>query len=200
MSTSNCITLHLTRKLETRIDSIDSELAQHKWYASDNKYGYHYAVRAISIGAGGQVMSLELQPISFSEACQFIDENHSHHKPPQGWKFGIAVNDGEKIVGVVTVGRPVARHLDDSWTLEVTRCCTDGTKNVASMLYGAAARAAKALGYKRLITYTLKEEHGTSLKAAGWTALYDTRPQSWDRPNRKRIDKHPTGQKTLWEA
>lgn len=145
-------------------------------------------------------MNLELQPINFDEACEFIARHHSHHLPPVGWKFGVAVNDGEKIVGVVMVGRPVARHLDDGWTLEVTRCCTDSTKNAASMLYGAAARAAKALGYKRLITYTLKEERGTSLVAAGWKALYDTRAEGWNRPNRHRIDKHPTGQKTLWEA
>lgn len=146
-------------------------------------------------------MSLQLQPITFKEASEFIRLHHRHHLPPQGHKFSIAVNNGEKVVGVVTVGRPVARHLDDGWTLEVTRCCTDGTKNAASMLYGAAARAAKALGYKRLITYTLKREPGTSLKAAGWIALYDTRKEkSWDTPSRPRVDKHPTGQKTLWEA
>jgi hypothetical protein len=95
---------------------------------------------------------LELQPIDFDEACKFVAEHHRHHLPPQGWKFGIAVNDGEKVVGVITVGRPVARMLDDGWTLEVTRCCTDGTRNAPSMLYGAASRAAFALGYKRLIT------------------------------------------------
>lgn len=143
---------------------------------------------------------LELQPINFDEACTFIESHHRHHPKPQGWKFGIAVNDGEKVVGVITVGRPVARMLDDGWTLEVTRCCTDGTKNAASMLYGAAARAARAMGYKRLITYTLKEEAGTSLRAAGWKSLYDTRGEGWARPNRLRIDKHPIGQKTLWEA
>lgn len=146
-------------------------------------------------------MSLALQPINFDEACAFIEAHHRHHPPPQGWKFGIAVNDGEKVVGVVTVGRPVARRLDDGWTLEVTRCCTDGTKNAASMLYGASARAARALGYTRLITYTLKEEAGTSLVAAGWKALYDThKNKSWNVPSRPRVDKHPTGQKTLWEA
>lgn len=143
---------------------------------------------------------LELQPITYEEACEFIRLHHSHHLPPQGWKFGVAVNDGEKVVGVATVGRPVARRLQDGWTLEVTRCCTDGTKNVASMLYGACNRAAKALGYKRLITYTLKDETGTSLVAAGWKALYDTRKQSWNMPSRPRVDKHPVEQKTLWEA
>ena len=141
-----------------------------------------------------------VQPIDFDEACQFVRQHHRHHLPPQGWKFGIAVNDGVHVVGVVTVGRPVARMLDDGVTLEVTRCCTDGTKNVASMLYGAARRATFALGYKRLITYTLATEPGTSLKAAGWRNIGSAGGGSWSREDRKRIDKAPTGQKTLWEA
>jgi hypothetical protein len=145
-------------------------------------------------------MTLELQPITYEEACEFIRLHHRHHLPPQGWKFGIAVNDGAKVVGVITVGRPVARMLDNGWTLEVTRCCTDGTRNAASMLYGAAWRAAKAMGYRRLITYTLVEEPGTSLKAAGWKAIGEIRGHSWNMPGRPRVDKHPTGQKTLWEA
>ena len=145
-------------------------------------------------------MSLNLQPVTYPEACTFITKYHRHHLPPQGWKFGIAVNDGERVVGVVTVGRPVARGLDNGYTLEVTRCCTDGTSNAASMLYGAAWRASKALGYRRLVTYTLAEEEGTSVKAAGWTALYETSGGSWSCDSRPRVDKHPTGQKTLWEA
>jgi hypothetical protein len=145
-------------------------------------------------------VKLSLQPITYAEACAFIAEHHRHHLPPQGWKFGVAVNDGEKVVGVVTVGRPVARGLDNGLTLEVTRCCTDGTKNAGSMLYGAAWRACKALGYQRLVTYTLAEESGTTLKAVGWKALYQTEGGSWDCASRPRVDTHPTGQKTLWDA
>lgn len=145
-------------------------------------------------------MNLQLQPITYPEACEFIRKYHSHHLPPQGWKFGIAVGDGEAVHGVITVGRPVARNLDNGWTLEVTRCCTDGTKHAASMLYGAAWRAAKALGYRRMITYTLKEERGTSLVAAGWKSLYETSGGSWSCESRPRVDKHPLGQKVLWEA
>lgn len=145
-------------------------------------------------------MTIELQPVTYKEACDFVAKYHRHHLPPQGWKFGIGVNDGEKLVGVVTIGRPVSRHLDDGKTLEVTRCCTDGTKNVASMLYGAAWRAVKAMGYKRLITYTLAEEKGTSLVAAGYKELYKTKGGSWSVPSRPRIDKHPIGIKTLWEV
>lgn len=143
---------------------------------------------------------LALQPITYTEACVFVQQHHRHHLPPQGWKFGVAVNDGSRIVGVVTVGRPVARGFDDGWTLEVTRCCTDGTRNAASMLYGAAWRAAKALGYRRLVTYTLASERGASLLAAGYRALYQTKGGSWDCPSRPRVDLHPTKQKTLWEA
>jgi len=145
-------------------------------------------------------ITLELQPITFAEACSFIDSLHRHHKPPQGWKFGIAVNDTEKIVGVITVGRPVSRHLDNGWTLEVTRCCTDGTPNACSKLYSAAWRAARAMGYKRLITYTLANELGSSLKASGWKLIGETGGGSWSRQDRPRVDTHPTGQKTLWEA
>ena len=143
---------------------------------------------------------LDLQPITYQEACQFIDEHHRHHLPPQGWKFGIAVNDGSKVVGVVTVGRPVARMLDDGWTLEVTRCATDGTRNACSKLYGAAKRATFALGYKRLITYTLQTEPGSSLLASNWKCLGEAGGGTWNRKRRPRVDKAPTVQKTLWEA
>ena len=148
---------------------------------------------------------MELQPITYKEACEFIRLHHSHHLPPQGWKFGIAVNapglDGERaIVGVVTVGRPVARAFDDGWTLEVTRCCSDGTKNAASMLYGAARRATFALGFKRLVTYTLQKERGTSLVAAGYRRLGVAGGGSWSCKSRPRVDRHPLGQKLLWTA
>ena len=143
---------------------------------------------------------LALQPITFREAAYFVTTYHRHHIAPVGWKFGVAVNDGDHIVGVVMIGRPVARSLDNSWTLEVTRCCTDGTKNASSMLYGAAWRATKALGYRRLITYTLASESGVTLLASGWKALYTTPGGSWNCPSRPRIDKHPLGQRTLWEA
>ena len=146
------------------------------------------------------MVKLDLQPITYKEACRFIETWHRHHLPPQGWKFGIAVNDGSNVVGVITVGRPVARMLDDGWTLEVTRCCTDGTRNAASKLYGAAQRASFALGYKRLITYTLESEPGTSLLAANWKCIGEAGGGSWNCKSRPRVDTHPTEQKTLWEA
>jgi hypothetical protein len=115
---------------------------------------------------------LELVPISFSEACEFVKLNHRHHRPPIGHKFSIAVVDREngtaRIHGVVIVGRPVSRMLDNGLTLEVLRLCTDGKKNACSILYASAWRAARALGYKKLITYILSSENGSSLKASGW--------------------------------
>lgn len=114
---------------------------------------------------------LELRPIDLNGARQFVGENHRHNKPPNGHKFSIACYDGDRLCGVAMVGRPVARLLDDGLTVEVTRNCTDGTYNACSMLYGACCRAAKALGYKKIITYTLESEPGTSLKASGWTLV-----------------------------
>jgi hypothetical protein len=118
-----------------------------------------------------------------------------------GAKFAIAVHNGEEIVGIVIVGRPVSRILDDGWTLEVTRLCTiDGARNAASMLYRAAWRAARAMGYRRVITYILGSENGTSLKAAGFREIGKAGGGSWNRPNRFRIDTHPLEQKKLFEA
>jgi len=142
---------------------------------------------------------LSIQPISFEEACTFVKKYHRHHKPTVSWKFGCAVNDGSKVVGVVVVGRPVSRVYDDGWTLEVTRCCTDGTPHVASKLYAAAWRAARALGYRKLITYTLESEPGTSVVAAGFRFVHKTKCDTWDTPARPRVDKHPIEVKKLWE-
>ena len=111
---------------------------------------------------------LELRPCDFQTAKEFVALNHRHNKPPVGHKFSVACYDGDRLVGVVMVGRPVGRYFDDGLTLEVNRCCTDGTKNACSMLYATAWRAAKALGYKRIVTYTRKSENGASLRAAGW--------------------------------
>jgi hypothetical protein len=89
--------------------------------------------------------------------------------------------------------------LDDGWTLEVTRTCTTGVKNANSMLYGACWRAAKAMGYTKLGTYTLPEEGGASLRAAGWRLIGEAGGGSWNRPNRPRVDKHPLQRKLRWE-
>ena len=106
-----------------------------------------------------------------------------------------------KVVGVAIVGRPVARMLDNGWVLEVNRCCTDGTRNACSALYGAAWRAARALGYRRLITYTLPSEGGASLRGAGWRVVgQTTNVNGWSCPSRPRVDTHPLQAKLCWEA
>jgi hypothetical protein len=144
---------------------------------------------------------MEITPINFEEANAFVSAFHRHHKPVVGCKFCLAVSDGDKVVGVAIVGRPVARMLDNGWTLEVNRCCTDGTKNACSMLYSHAWKAAKALGYKRLITYTLPEEGGASLKASNWKCIGLRGGGNWNTKSRPRIDTDQLlrGQKTLWE-
>ena len=144
---------------------------------------------------------MKVTPIDLGEANAFVLTHHRHHKPVVGHKFSIAVSDGH-VRGCAIVGRPVARMLDDGWTLEVNRCCTDGTRNACSMLYAAAWKAAKALGYRRLITYTLPEEGGASLRGAGWRLIGLRGGGSWNRKSRPRIDtaEHLAGQKHLWEA
>lgn len=111
---------------------------------------------------------LKILPLDFQTASEFVKENHRHNKPPVGHKFSIACYDGDRLCGVAMVGRPVARYFDDGLTLEVNRCCTDGTRNACSMLYGYSWRAARGLGYKRLVTYTRQSENGASLRASGW--------------------------------
>ena len=104
-------------------------------------------------------------------------------------------------MGVAIVGRPVARALADEWTAEVTRVAVlDGVKNGCSMLYGACWRAARALGYRKLVTYTLATEPGTSLRAAGWREVASVRGRSWHCRSRPRVDKHPTQDKLRWEV
>lgn len=143
---------------------------------------------------------LELTTVSLAEANGFVSDLHRHHKPVVGHKFSLGAVLAGKLVGVAIVGRPVARMRDDGKTLEVTRLCTDGTKNACSFLYGAAARAAFALGFKRIGTYILKSESGVSVKAAGWRLIGETKGGSWSRSSRPRTDKHPTEQKQLFEV
>ena len=130
-----------------------------------------------------------IQPISLKTAQEYVREHHRHNKPPVGHKFSIGLFDGERMVGIATAGRPVARALDDGLTLEVTRTCTDGTRNANSMLYGAIVRAATALGYLKCVTYTQAAESGASLRGAGWTAVAEIAPRGgWDTPSRPRAD------------
>jgi hypothetical protein len=158
---------------------------------------------------------LVLQPMSIGEARAFVRKYHRHHSAPVGGLFAVGVNaqsevvldeqlreTGEDcvVVGVAIVGRPVARMLQDGWTAEVTRLCTLGDKNAPSMLYAACWRAARALGYRWLITYILAREPGTSVLAAGWRLVGAAGGGSWSRKSRPRVDTHPLEQKQLWEV
>ncbi len=145
-------------------------------------------------------MSLRVVPCTIGEARAFISTHHRHHPPPVSGLFALACAVDSQIVGVAIVGRPVARMAQDGWTAELTRMATDGTKNACSMLYGAAWRAARALGWLRLVTYTLPEEGGASLRAAGWRCIGEAGGGSWSRANRPRVDMHPLQVKMKWEA
>ncbi|MFD1935131.1 XF1762 family protein [Nonomuraea mangrovi] len=145
--------------------------------------------------------ALTVVPITLQTARAFIAWSHRHLMPPQGAKYAIGLNSDTTLVGVVVAGRPVARVFDDGLTIEVTRLSTDGTPNACSALLGAAWRAAHAMGYRRLITYTLADEPGTSLRAAGLRRIADRPARSgWDTPSRRRTARGADGvDRVLWE-
>ena len=139
-------------------------------------------------------------PLTLAEANAYVERNHRHSVPTVGHKFSVGAAAGDRIVGVGIVGRPVARGLDDGWTLEVLRVCTDGTRNACSLLYATCWRAARALGYRKLVTYTLKSEPGTSLKAAGWRVVGEVSKRSWNTPSRPRVDRDERQERFRWEV
>lgn len=143
---------------------------------------------------------LSLAPVSLKTANAYIAEHHRHNRPVVAGVCVVGVQEGDRLCGVAVIGRPVARMLDDGHTAEVRRVCTDGTYNACSMLLRAAWRAVKALGYRKLITYTLPEEGGASLKAAGFKLVKtDAGGGRWTRPGRPAADTHPLGKKYRWE-
>ena len=127
------------------------------------------------------------RPVSLKQANEFVSNHHRHNKPVAGHKFSIGLFDDEnKLVGVAICGRPVARMLDDGLTLEILRVCTDGTRNANSMLYSRVKKIARVMGYKKVLTYTLKEESGASLKAVGAQKNGTIKGREWSREKRKR--------------
>jgi hypothetical protein len=142
-----------------------------------------------------------LTPTSIQDARAFVDRHHRHHKAPLSGLFAVAVSEGESVVGVAIVGRPVARGNADGWTAKVTRVAVlEGHPNACSMLYGACRRAAFALGYRRVITYTLVSGPGSSVRGTGWKEIGRRGGGTWDTPSRPRVDTHPLEQKTRWEV
>lgn len=150
---------------------------------------------------------MEIRPVTLREARKFIGLHHRHNLPPRGWRFGVAAWQDDRMVGVGVASRPVARGLDDGLTLEIIRTCTDGTDNANSFIYGALCRAGKALGYHRVVTYTLATESGASLKASGFVvdAELEAR-EAWvysGGVSREQTDifgdhRRPPGAKTRW--
>ena len=116
--------------------------------------------------------AMTIRPCTYKEAADYVNAVHRHHNASVGGKFALKLTDDDgEIHGVAMCGRPVARHYDDGLTLEINRVATDGTRNACSQLYGACVRVARAMGYKRVITYTLKTEPGSSLRASNF--VYD---------------------------
>lgn len=154
---------------------------------------------------------MTIVPLSLQEARRFVAEHHRHNAPPVGHKFSIGLRAGDELVGVVIAGRPSGRGSDDGLTLELTRLTTLGDRNACSRLYGAACRAAAAMGYRRVITYTGEDEAGTSLLASGFRVAGTTSGRPWldqARPGlllaAQRLTlfeeaKMPAGPKTRWE-
>lgn len=127
---------------------------------------------------------MRVVPLSIRQANELVARLHRHHKPVRGHRFSLGLEHEGRLVGAVIVGRPVARACDQWRVAEVTRLVTDGSKNACSMLYGAAARVAKEMGFLKIQTYILAEEPGTSLIASGWLEVGQTSGGSWNRPSR----------------
>ncbi len=143
---------------------------------------------------------MKIKPISLKEINSFIIRHHRHHKIVQGHKFSIGLYKNEQLVGVASCGRPVARHLDNGITIEITRLCTDGTPNACSQLYSRCAKIAKLMGYEKIITYILENETGSSLKASNWKLENAScGGGSWNCLSRPRVDKAPLCKKQRWE-
>lgn len=140
---------------------------------------------------------MEIRPITLKCASAFVKQHHRHHPPSVGCKFAIGLFEDERMVGCAICGRPVSRHLDDGLTCEINRLCTDGTKNACSMLYGAASRVAKHMGYKKIITYILQSENGTSLKASNFVCEGTAGGTHWT-GSRDRNQAIPRELKTRW--
>lgn len=138
-------------------------------------------------------------PLELKDANAFVAVHHRHNEPVKRdkWRFGV-IDDNGKLIGVLHAAKPIARLLDDGKTIEIVRCCSDGTKNLCSFMLGRARRIAKAMGYNKMISYILESESGVSYKAAGWHKETDTRGHTWHTPGRPRTDTAPTCDKQRW--
>lgn len=132
-------------------------------------------------------------------ANAYVARHHRHSKPVRGQKFSVAVVDGDQLRGVAIAGRPTARMLQDGFTVEILRVCTDGARNACSKLYAACCRCAAGMGYRLAVTYTLASESGSSLRAAGFRPVAEVEDGQWSRPSRPRAERDLVGDKVRWE-
>ena len=142
---------------------------------------------------------LELIPMTLAQANDFVAQHHRHHGRVQGHKFSIGCMSGDQLAGVVIAGRPNVGKSSLLNALEVTRLCTLGGRNVCSFLYAAAARAAKAMGYRKIITYTLDTETGASIRAAGWYCAGLAGGTHWTGQRRRQPPTSPEQMKYRYE-
>lgn len=147
----------------------------------------------------GDGVSLILIPLNLDEANAFVAAHHRHSKPVRGHKWSVGVGSEGRLRGVAIAGRPVSRELQDGFTIEILRVCTDGARNACSMLYAACCRAAAGMGYLLAITYTLASEGGASLRAAGFMPVAEVKDRQWDCPSRPRVERDLVGGKVRWE-
>lgn len=143
-------------------------------------------------------MPLFIRPIHLKEAKEFVKKHHRHNIPPVGGKFAIACYDGSNLCGVAICGRPTARRSDNGRTLEIYRNCTDGTRNACSKLYGVCCRIAKAMGYERVVTYTLESERGASLRAANFNFEGTAGGLAWTGARHRNYYISPEEMKNRW--
>lgn len=147
---------------------------------------------------------LMLWPLKRDEANAYVKEHHRHNAPVTGDLFRVGLRYGDEIVGVAMVGRPISKELQnrEPQTCELLRLCVrDGApRNAIRTLHGAVLRAAWALGYNRVITYTLASESGNTLRDAGYRTLGEKRKgRSWNTRSRPRIDGHKIADRLFWE-
>ena len=141
---------------------------------------------------------LKIKPITIKNAKEFVKQHHRHNIPPIGGQFAISCYSDDTLCGVAICGHPVARKLCDGGTLEIYRCCTDGTRNTCTKLYGAVLRIAKNMGYNRVITYTLQSENGAPLKASNFTFEGEAGGLQWTGERKRNYYVAPEEMKNRW--
>ncbi|MFK4046384.1 Hypothetical protein HVIM_03893 (plasmid) [Roseomonas mucosa] len=166
-----------------------------------------HGLRRVADTGCGQLLldwKLEIRPVSFAHAADFVRRHHAHNAAPTAWRYGAAITNGVSLLGVVMVGNPVARGLMGRGTVEVNRLCIrrDVPRvlawNACSQLYGWAAREAEARGFERIVTYTRVDEEGGSLRACGWIREAHVRGRLWNSPMRARTDRASLIDKHRW--